>query len=80
VAVQRVVVEVDLGVERETAAVLGDDQRVDLEQSCQPRPGSTDSLRIFSGWVAATSSMSMPPSRDAITVTRPEARSSSMPR
>jgi hypothetical protein len=33
VAVERVVVEVDLGVEADQVAVAGDDQRVDLEQA-----------------------------------------------
>ncbi len=32
-AIQRVVVEIDLGVEAEELAVLGDDQRIDLEQA-----------------------------------------------
>ena len=32
-AVERVVVEIDLGVEAEQLAVLGDDQRIDLEQA-----------------------------------------------
>ena len=115
VAEERVVVEVDLGVEREDLAVLGDDSGLisSSEQSsstnalverrqelstaslglagleaepvgelrapataCKPIAGSIASLRIFSGCFAATSSISMPPSVDAITVTRPVARSS----
>ena len=99
VAIERVVVEADLGVERQQIAALGQDQRVDLDhrgvglderlvdgveqlhQLVRPRPplspmpnaslrawngtmpvpGSMCSRRIFSGSLAATSSMSMPP-------------------
>ena len=45
-----------------------------------PSSGSTVSLRIFSGWALATSSMSMPPSAEAMTVMRLRSRSRAMPR
>ncbi len=47
---------------------------------CMPVAGSIATLTIFSGCAAATSSISMPPSVDAITVTRDVLRSISMPR
>ena len=101
---QGVVVEVDLGVEDDHVALLGDRQRVDLgearvllqehlregvhdrlglvhlvageaefvgqpaglERQQARSPGETGTLMIFSGCLAATSSMSMPPSALAI--------------
>ena len=47
-----------------------------------PRPpaGSTGALRIFSGVRAATSSISTPPSAQAISTGTPRARSTTMPR
>ena len=48
--------------------------------SRSPRNGSTATVMIFSGVLAATSSMSTPPSLEAITTTRRLARSSTMPR
>ncbi len=45
-----------------------------------PVAGSIATLRIFSGVRAATSSISMPPSVEAMTVMRLVARSISMPR
>ncbi len=47
---------------------------------CSPMPGSIASFRIRSGVFAATSSISMPPSADAMNVFLPVARSSTMPR
>jgi hypothetical protein len=44
-----------------------------------PSTGSTNSFRIFSGVLAATSSMSIPPSEEAITTTCPLPRSTSTP-
>ncbi len=117
VAEQRVVVEIELGVEREHASIAGENQRVDLGQrgialvegaiqararsagppgstpletpiframpsactSIRPSAGSIATLWIFSGACAATSSISMPPSELAISVTRCEARSTTMP-
>jgi hypothetical protein len=49
-------------------------------EGLQADVGSTGSRRIFSGVRAATSSISTPPSADAITVTRLLARSSTSPR
>jgi len=43
--------------------------------SVMPSIGSTKTLMIFSGLACATSSMSMPPSLDAISATFCEARS-----
>ena len=45
-----------------------------------PTAGEMACLRIFSGVLAATSSISMPPSVDAMTVTLPVARSRVRPR
>ena len=45
-----------------------------------PLAGSMATRMIFSGLCAATSSISMPPSVEAITVTRPVARSTSSER
>src|SRR3569832_439433 len=42
--------------------------------------GSTNSFKMFSGCLAATSSISTPPSDDAITTTRPAPRSTTMPK
>src|SRR5437868_508320 len=47
--------------------------------SVRPCAGSMNTLRIFSGVLAATSSMSMPPSADAISTTRCVPRSTTMP-
>ena len=112
-AEERVVVEVELRVERHDAAVAGDDERVDLDEravalvealverleelarlaaraprerrSCArrrrrrrrqgPSNGSMATRWIFSGVFAATSSMSMPPSLEAISTTCCSARS-----
>ena len=48
--------------------------------ACSPTAGSTLSRRIFSGARAATSSISTPPSAEAISAGRPVARSTTMPR
>ena len=48
--------------------------------ACNPTAGSMLSRRIFSGARAATSSISTPPSADAIIAGRPLARSTTMPR
>ena len=119
VPVERVVVEVHLGVQGHDVARAGHDQRIDLHQAgveidegvvqsgdeaftgaaptclpSRPRPkasrramygimpvaGSTLIIRIFSGVLAATSSISMPPSVDAIRVTDLVARSTTAPR
>ena len=45
-----------------------------------PLAGSMATRMIFSGLCAATSSISMPPSVEAITVTRPVVRSTSSER
>ena len=47
--------------------------------SVRPTPGSTNTVWIFSGVWAATSSMSMPPSELAISATRCVPRSTTMP-
>ena len=47
--------------------------------SVRPATGSIATLWIFSGVRAATSSISMPPSELAISVTRCEERSTTMP-
>ncbi|CFN64089.1 Uncharacterised protein [Bordetella pertussis] len=47
--------------------------------SVRPAAGSTKTFRIFSGLCAATSSMSMPPSLEAMTHTRCVPRSVTMP-
>ena len=46
----------------------------------RPTAGSTHSFRIFSGVFAATVSISIPPSVEAITTTRETPRSTTMPR
>jgi hypothetical protein len=117
VAVHRVVVEGDLGVEGDDLAVAGDDERVDLEQGAvELVVGGGEALQELDGaagdglgeaegegqlaglerleadggvdrlaedllrlW-AATSSMSMPPSVEAMMVVRPVTRSRVMPR
>src|SRR3984885_13799340 len=48
-------------------------------RSVKPASGSTATLCILSGWCAATSSISMPPSELAIKVTRCVERSTTMP-
>ena len=45
-------------------------------KACSPSAGSVHSRMIRSGWVAATSSMSMPPACEAITTWVPRPRSS----
>ena len=47
--------------------------------AARPKPGSMVSFRIFSGVCAATSSISIPPSEDAMNTVFPMARSSTMP-
>ena len=47
-------------------------------RACQPEipeAGSTATFRIFSGWCSATSSISIPPSVEAMTVMREVSRS-----
>ena len=116
--IERVAIEVHLGVERHQVAVFGDHQRIDLDQAgvelgkgladaaherdrladlpavSSPRPnaiwrpwkgwnpiaGSIATLMIFSGVLAATSSMSTPPSVEAMRVSREAARSISAAR
>ena len=46
----------------------------------KPETGSIATLTIFSGCLAATSSISTPPSVEAMKVTREVARSSTAPR
>jgi hypothetical protein len=49
-------------------------------KACMPTAGSTLTLKIDCGFSAAMSSISMPPSEEATTITRSDLRSSTKPR